>query len=410
MAVFAFSVRYYYAFPSTVEDSFILFRYASHFAAHQGLSWNPGLPRDQGMTGVVWASMLGLAFRFFGGDISHVAGYLGIAVGCCTLAVFYRALGVCVQSGPSYIPLVGTFALAVSPYFERHAASGMETALTMFLYASIVYAVVALPLARPVIAIAATALLALLSFLVRPDATLFCLAVLVPCIYWTSPPATRRRTALLAFAAGVCSTACSVLLLGRYFTTPLPLPVYLKLSIFAVLRNPRILRLLLPYVLTFQTQYFSVAAIWLAFALLARARGDGHLNARLNAILFGSVLFFLYLFTVQPIMNFGMRYQVPLLIPAIFIGTIGLGALLEHLPARRRGRVAIDAFLCGVAIFSQAGAAASIRAEAANGTKDHQIFKPLGQRLSAIRGLKVASPEAGVLAFYSNSQFRGKQP
>src|SRR5262245_34153742 len=78
VVTYIFFVRFYYPFPSTVEDSFILFRYADHFAAGYGLSWNLGGSRAQGLTGVLWVVLLGLTTKITGLSAPLAAGYVGI--------------------------------------------------------------------------------------------------------------------------------------------------------------------------------------------------------------------------------------------------------------------------------------------------------------------------------------------
>ncbi len=404
--VFAFSVRFYLGFPSTVEDSFILFRYAKHVALGEGLTWNPGLPRDQGMTGVAWATLVGAVLRAVGGDIPRVAGYLGIVTGSCTLAVFYLALRRFLEHRSPFFPLVGVAALAFSPYFQRHAASGMETVLTFFVCALTVYLAVSLPTRGMFAAIGATGTLSFLSFLIRPDAPLFCLAVLVPFVYWNSAN-NRSRNAALALFTGLAAVGVAAFLLGKYFSTVLPLPVYLKLSFFELVRHPAALRMIVPPVLKFQTEFFTAASIWIACCLFTLLGYPKSLDISVKALIVGTITFYLYLFTVVPIMNFDMRYQSILLVPTVFVGTVSLAELTGGLRSQQRSparKLQLEA-LCLTCVFSQIGVADTLKSETIEGKVDHEIFKPLGQQLSTIRGLKLASSEAGVLAFYSDGRF-----
>jgi hypothetical protein len=186
LLIYAFLVRFYLAFPSTVEDSFIIFRYASHAATHHGLTWNPGLPRDQGLTGIAWASLLAFFIRLSGEDATRAAGYGGLAIGCATLIIFYAALRRIATYQSSHIPAVGAFSLALSPYFLRHSANGMETSLAFLLYAAVIYVAVAFPFDKQLPAIGITVILAMVSFYVRPDAPLFTLATFVSLVFWRS--------------------------------------------------------------------------------------------------------------------------------------------------------------------------------------------------------------------------------
>jgi uncharacterized protein YejL (UPF0352 family) len=58
-AVFAsLSFRYW---PFTVDDAFIIARYAENLSRHHLLAWNPGLPPTEGFTGIILLSLLALA-------------------------------------------------------------------------------------------------------------------------------------------------------------------------------------------------------------------------------------------------------------------------------------------------------------------------------------------------------------
>jgi len=402
--VFLCIVRFYFAFPSTVEDSFILFRYARHLSAHQGLSWNPGMPRDQGLTGVAWATLVGLILRVFGGEAPRIAGYLGLTLGCCTLVVFYRALRGILRDAPPYTAVVGTFSLALSPYFQRHTASGMETVLTFLLFAMILLVTVEAPMERAWFASGMTVQLSVVSFLIRPDAPLFCLGVLIPLIFWKAT-ANRMRRAALTFLLSVGAIVMIAALLGRYFATALPLPAYLKLSAMDVIRHPRAFLPLVPVVLTFQIQLCSVTCVWIVLFLLWVKGSTGPTDARMKAIVFGTGAFFLYLFTVVPIMNFAMRYQSPLLIPILFAGTVSLTALLRRSQVAGYSRRVAAAAVCLVLICSQMGAELELRSEVRENAREHFILKPLGEQLRAMPGVKVTSSEAGVLPYFSDSTF-----
>ena len=89
--IYALLVRFYFPFPSTVEDSFIVYRYAAHFSAGHGLSWNIGMPHDQGTTGIAWVVMVGTVQTLFHNDPTQAAGYLGLGLGAVTIVLLYLA-------------------------------------------------------------------------------------------------------------------------------------------------------------------------------------------------------------------------------------------------------------------------------------------------------------------------------
>lgn len=402
--IYAFLVRFYFPFPSTVEDSFIVFRYAAHFSAGQGLSWNIGLPHDQGMTGIAWVVLVGTVQSLFHSDPQQAAGYLGMGVGAVTIVLLYLALRRTLRPDQGYLALTGSLALALTPVFARHAGSGIDTSLAFLVFSASVYIAMRLPAHRPAVAVALTALAAGLSYLARPDSTVFCISALVMVIVLEAP-AKRWRLAGAAVVSSVLILAAETTGIGQYFTTALPLPVYLKVSFVELAQNPRILQQSWRWVMSFQLQFFGTAAIWLAFVTLAMAGNLNALPRRVKAVLAGVLVFYTYLFAVLPIMNFGMRYQAPLLVPVIFGGTVALGCLIGAPGRAGRGRPAAVSALCVVVALYSFGQAAEMKIAARQAIDDHASFRLLGERLRQLPGVRIASTEAGKLAYFSDAPF-----
>jgi hypothetical protein len=402
--IYALLVRFYFPFPSTVEDSFIVYRYAAHFSAGHGLSWNIGMPHDQGTTGIAWVVMVGTVQTLFHNDPTQAAGYLGLGFGAVTIVLLYLALRRALRANQGYLALTGSLALALTPVFSRHAGSGIDTSLAFLVFAESVYLAMRLPVHRPAVAVALTALAAGLSYLARPDATVFCCSALVMVILMEAP----AQSLLLAGAAVVSSVvivAAETIAIGRYFTTALPLPVYLKISFLELAQNPKLLQQTWRWVMSFQLQLFSTAAIWLAFIALAAASDSKALPRRVRAVLAGALVFYIYLFAVLPIMNFGMRYQAPLLVPLIFAGIVALGGLIGTPGSAGRGRLAAVGALCAVVAFYSFGQAAEMKIAARQATDDHASFMLLGERLRQLPAVRIASTEAGKLAYFSDAPF-----
>jgi hypothetical protein len=194
-------------------------------------------------------------------------------------------------------------------------------------------------------------------------------------------------------------------LLGHYFTTSLPLPAYLKLSVVGNISHPTILKQLLPVVFSLQAELCSAISVWLVLLLLAALLSKNPLDVRTKAISTGTLAFFVYLFAVVPIMNLEMRYQAPLLIPAIFVGIASLATLIQTYSGTSRTHGLSRLGLYVVLILGTFGTIPSIKSETRDNAHDHQIFKPLGIELSRIPDLSIASSEAGVLAYYSDGRF-----
>lgn len=106
----------------TVDDSFISYRYAKHWADGLGPVYQAG-ERVEGYTSFAWIALLALARRF-GIDIEFASKALGLAFGVLCIigvAAISRRL---LDGRPSY--LAAPFALALNPLYAAWACSGME--------------------------------------------------------------------------------------------------------------------------------------------------------------------------------------------------------------------------------------------------------------------------------------------
>ncbi len=401
ICIYAFFVRFYFLFPSTVEDSYIVFRYASHFAAGHGLSWNVGLPHDQGMTGLAWSLIIGTAERVTGKDPAILAGYLGIFFGSVTILVLYTAITRLLPAGKRLLGLVGAFALAFTPIFQRHSANGLETVLAFLAFSLTIYLATILPTSSLRKAVAVTTLACGVAYLIRPDAPAFTLSVLCAAIFIDT-----RKISWVAVAAlaSIAFVGLETAVMRSYFTTALPLPFYLKISFAELLHSHSLLQKIILWVLSFQVGFFSAITIWLGFVLLAAVKGRA-LPPRAQAILYGAIVFYLYLFTVLPVMNFEMRYQSPLLVPSICVGTVAIGLLVEPFESLTRNQRISFIGLCCVVVLATFGEASTLKSAVVELHNDHLVVGAVGKVLRQFPDVKIASTEAGMLAYDSDDRF-----
>lgn len=117
------------AWPYTVDDAFIVARYASRLAQGHGYTFNAGPPTD-GVTGPLWLLPGWIATRL-GLDPVHVAKCIGLL--CSTLAcaaivqrLSRRALGTCTA-------LLAATLLALQPTAGGWGVAGLETGAAMLL-------------------------------------------------------------------------------------------------------------------------------------------------------------------------------------------------------------------------------------------------------------------------------------
>lgn len=123
-------------FPKwTVDDAFIIYRYAENLALHGQLTWNVGLDPVEGYTGIALPLALAAAFRA-GIDPDTAAKTIGVVSFLGLAALSWK---VCSRLG---VPAVGralaSLAILTAPFAFTHALGGLETsAFSLFIVLSV---------------------------------------------------------------------------------------------------------------------------------------------------------------------------------------------------------------------------------------------------------------------------------
>lgn len=110
----------------TVDDAWILFRYADHLAEFGAATWNPGLPAAEGYTGHLLLGLLA-AGSALGLDLVELSRALGVAsflTGAWLLRGTLMRVGI--GTGPR---LVATSLFLIAPFQPMVATGGLETSL-----------------------------------------------------------------------------------------------------------------------------------------------------------------------------------------------------------------------------------------------------------------------------------------
>jgi arabinofuranosyltransferase len=232
LALFAWHVVL--SWPFTVDDAFIVLRYARNLATHGELTMNVGLPPVEGASQTLWVALMAIP-HLLGVDAGVVAkatgiglmllALLGVAVLTNRLARYANAPDAARQLATAVAPM----SLAVMPPTAVHAVSGLCTALFTCL-ATWLFVGCARLLLRPQSGGRwRLAALGLLLGLCRPEGNLVAGGALL--VTGCLLPAGQRR----AFARAVL---LGYLLPGlvwfavrfTYYGLPLPLPIYVKLA------------------------------------------------------------------------------------------------------------------------------------------------------------------------------------
>ena len=117
------------------DDAYITYRYVSNLLAGYGLVWNPPpfLPVE-GYTSLLWALLLGAAWRLTGLDPPRTACWLSLLCGLGTLALAWRAIGRLRLSPPldrrrTLLAALALLGICTNRTFLTWLSSGLETQL-----------------------------------------------------------------------------------------------------------------------------------------------------------------------------------------------------------------------------------------------------------------------------------------
>lgn len=395
--VFWFLSTVYFPIQKHFEDSYIIFRYADNLASGHGLAWNPGGPAEQGMTGLLWTLLLGGMGALVDLPMPELAAWVGLTCAALGLILVWAAAYQLLPTSSRFLAPLAPLILCFTPLYVRHAGSGLETSLLFAVIASValVAALRGKLGTRKWFALAVTS--TFLAFLVRPDAILMpavafgLIALLDPC----PTLGTLRRTALmyaLPLGALLALYGAIVISIFGYF---MPLAVHLKMT--GITENFR-------YILSNQAQFLSNIAPLLVVIGLALGLRGLHIRLPALALLTASGAFYIYLFTVIPIMNVGLRFQMPIMVLLAAAIPCFLYEITQQIETPRH-RVVLSLLVAPWLVVSTVGSFTEVRNEAYSYLQDHDLYARAGQALAQFDTSSIASTEAGKLAYFSRLKF-----
>jgi hypothetical protein len=129
------------AWPYTVDDSYIIARYALRLSRGDGYTWNPG-PATDGVTGPLWLSP-GLAAAAGGYDPVIAAKLAGLC--CAALAAFLCVRAEQPRARGTLLAWLVALLLVCQPSLGGSGSSGLETGASMLALTCAANAALALP-------------------------------------------------------------------------------------------------------------------------------------------------------------------------------------------------------------------------------------------------------------------------
>lgn len=209
-----------------MDDAYMFARYAENMLAGEGLAWNPG-ERAFGCTSVAYALFIALA-KFITADALLNGALLSVSSwlwGMAALLVAYIALrGFFNGHGPLLRVLMAF--IIITPPFMRALLSGMDTTMSVFMNALLIFLLVRHDGGeRGAWHIALIALVAYMAFLVRPDSGVY--ALVLPVLFLVHN-GVGKRAVVVFLAVFSCLMGLDALMKYSYFGSALPLSFYVK--------------------------------------------------------------------------------------------------------------------------------------------------------------------------------------
>lgn len=297
------------------DDAYMFARYAQNMADGHGIAWNPNGPWTYGCTSLAHLILVFLIQLVigFGQDFAAVitASVLGGVLSVAVLSFLAIQLTDGLRPPLRLLFILFTLPLALSPVFQIHLTTGMDTLLAAALCAVMVTLVILCHRADKLSPFMAAAMGAIAAgaFLVRPDLPLSLCAMGGLAVLLVGEVQDRwKRTAF--FIGGFLITLgglFSVLTLA--FGSPLPLPFYVKRTDYyedyVGVWNPIDL-------------FYSFAVMVLPYAIAAVIFWRSNDWRYVLILVIPVVLHVLYYSTVLQIMGMEGRFYVPMF--PVFVG------------------------------------------------------------------------------------------
>lgn len=325
LAVYILNIIRLYEF--TMDDAYIIYRYASNLASGNGLVFNPGeYPQSEGLTSPLWAVLLSLG-PLTGIDIKLLSKVLGVLFTALTAVIIWLSVYNIIKyliddrkstekntnpdNYPGILSSAAVFIYLFNPYVAGNSISGMETSMAGFCYTAFLFATLVLGSIKQVkymiyYAAGASVIFALSSALLRPELTLSIFVIYLLCIIFYK---NNRKYVLASFGFFIVLGIIYFILRYNYYEMLFPLPFYVKQTGLKQLFSGLSETIRFIMVWSVAAPMFIILVIWL------------FKNLKSNPIFIlttGILIQLLYWIFPLHEMGFGYRYFQPL-VPAVAV-------------------------------------------------------------------------------------------
>lgn len=205
----------------TLDDSYIIFRYAQNWILGNGIVYNTG-ERVEGYTSFLWVALVALLLFF------KIEPFVGVKLlgGVFSLLTLRFVFSIAERYYSSVSGWVAVGTLLAYPFFMVASLEGLETPLFTSLLLGIAWVLLCVPLSRPEVPITLGFLLALLS-MTRPEGVMFVIPTVI--VLWLSAePAVRMKSVFWLLFVFVVVFGLYFLWRWQYYGLFLPNTFYAK--------------------------------------------------------------------------------------------------------------------------------------------------------------------------------------
>jgi hypothetical protein len=395
LSVYAWNVAR--AWPLTIDDAFIIFRYAQNIADGHGPNFNPGADRTEGVTQFLWMFLLSVP-ALFGLSITATAKVLGVVFLAGVLGLVCNLDRDKPGPGPVFAAALACAFLATLPSTAVHAVSGMETAIYT-LQITLHFILCRRAMTTTETSVVVLPISGLLLGLQRPEGNVVAVVSIVT-ILWLMPNKRLLRSSILYY---VLPGALYFVARWMYYGHLLPLPIYIKMFIPPELDDPSLAG-------TSQAMGFlRIWGIWLALPFLL---GLTRLTKQWLPATLATIAFLAACLVPAHIMGIEWRYFFPVLPMLVVIAGLGVDRLYSLLLRARVPTILSASIVIAVCaapvVFNLTLRQSQLAGHLLYAEGLGKAHIALGERLSvfALRSEILVIGDTGAVPFYSGWETR----
>lgn len=323
--VFLFNLQRY--FDYTMDDAFIILRYAENLAEHGKLVFNLNeYPPSEGITSPIWAIILSI-FIILKTDPIIIGKILGLLFTLVSCFVMFLLTSKIIDTHSNIennifikklMPFFVVSIFLIDPNTAINSVSGMETPLGTFLFLAFIYLILFSKSNNSKII---SSLFGLAAILARPEVSILIIIIYILALFFYKE---NRKSYSIALILFLIIGFIYFIFRYTYYQMLFPLPFYIKQSRMAGINE----------VVNF-FRYNFIYFFFLAYLILEIYKKNV-LDKRIHILLTILIINLIYLSTIKHIMGFGFRYFQLIYPILIIIASYGLYLFVHNFYKKNR--------------------------------------------------------------------------